>query len=215
MVGRPVAHSSLPLVPAGAKPLPPQGGAWRHEPQTIIIDFHNSLRKETEIEIVVDRRHMPGPVTMMLPRLDRSDSSQALVGWRVTKRGALADEVAEHAASLLGRLGEAVEELGEKIELTARRMRHEPAVRDEREIKLGTLEGIDRSAVYVADQQVAAPAISGIRLARGAHIPPAIAVHARDGSKPGDQFRFDVLQRRKGKVVGGSTYVLSVFEHRG
>jgi hypothetical protein len=39
-------------------------------------------------------------------------------------------------------------------------------------------------------------------------------VRAPDGAKPGDQFRFDVLQRRQGTVAGGSTYALAVFEQR-
>ena len=118
----------------------------------------------------------------------------------------------EHAASLLERLGEAVEELGEQIELAAKRILREPAIRDEREVKLRKLEGIDRSIVYVADQKAATPTISGIRIPGGGHITAAIAMRAPDGAKPGDQFRFDVLQRRKGKIVGGSTYALAVFE---
>jgi hypothetical protein len=215
MIDRHVAHRNLHLVPAGAQPIPPQGRAWRHEPQTIILDFHNALREETEIEVVIDRRHMVGPLTMMLPPLNLSDAGRALDGWRRTQAGGLPEEIAEHAASLLERFGEAVEELGEKIELAAKRLVHEPAVRDEREVKLRKLEGIDRSVVYVADQHAATPTISGIHIAGGAHITAAIAVRAPDDAKPGDQFRFDVLQRRKGKIVGGSTYVLAVFENRG
>src|SRR5262249_9110732 len=70
MIDRHVAHRNLHLVPAGAMPISPRGGAWRHEPQTVILDFHNALREETEIEIVVDRRHMVGPMMMMLSELN-------------------------------------------------------------------------------------------------------------------------------------------------
>src|SRR5262249_18912677 len=173
MIDRHVAHRNLHLVPAGARPIPPQARAWQHEPQTVILDFHNALREETEIEVVIDRRHMVGPLTMMLPRLNLSDSAGALDGWRRTQAGGLPEEIAEHAASLLERLGEAVEELGEQIELAAKRLLREPAVRDEREAKVRKLEGIDRSVVYVADRNAATPTISGIRIAGGAHITPA------------------------------------------
>ena len=211
MIDRHVAHRNLHLVPAGAQPIPPQGMAWRHEPQTIVLDFHNALREASEIEVVIDRRGMVGPLTMMLPTLRLADSARAFDGWRRTEAGGLPEEIAEHAASMIERLGEAVEELGEQIELAAKRILHEPAVRDEREVKLRKLEGIDRSILYVADDKAVTPTISGIRIAGGAHITAAITVRAPDGAKPGDQFRFDVIQRRKGKVVGGSTYVLAVF----
>jgi hypothetical protein len=214
MIDRHVAHRNLHLVPAGAMPIPPRGRAWRQEPQTVILDFHNALRKETEIEIVVDRRHMAGPMMMLLPKLKLADSNGSLDGWRRTRVGRLSDEAAEHAGHFLGRLGEAIEELGERIELTAKRILREPAVRDEREVKLRKLKGLDRSVVYVADPSSATPTISGIRLPAGGHITAAITVRAPEGAKPGDLFRFDVLQRRKGKVVGGSTYALAVYDQR-
>ncbi|MEY2417059.1 MAG: hypothetical protein QOH53_2393, partial [Ilumatobacteraceae bacterium] len=53
---------------------------------------------------------------------------------------------------------------------------------------------------------------SGIRLPAGARITAAITVRAPDGAKPGDDFRFDVLQRRNGEIVGGSTYAVAVFD---
>jgi hypothetical protein len=210
MIDRHVAHRNLHLVPAGAQPIPPQGVAWRHEPpQTIIIDFHNALREVSEIEIVVDRRGV-GPLMMMLPTLHLADS--AFDGWRRRKASRLPKEIAGHAASMLQKLGEAVENLGGQIELAAKRLLHEPAVRDDREVKLRKLEEIDRSTLYVADDKAMTPTISGIRIAGGARITAAITVRAPDGAKPGDQFRFDVVQRQKGKVVGGSTYVLGVFQ---
>jgi len=214
MSDRHVAHRNLHLVPSGARPIPPEGRSWRHEPQTVILDFHNALREETEIEIVVDRRHMMGLMTMVLPKLNLADASTAYDGWRRTGVGGLPAELAEHAASLLERLGESLEELGEQIELAAKHILREPAIRDERESRLRKSEWIDRSVIYVADQNSPTPTIAGIRIPGGGHITAAITVRAPDGAKPGDQFRFDVLQRRKGKVVGGSTYALAVFENR-
>jgi hypothetical protein len=37
---------------------------------------------------------------------------------------------------------------------------------------------------------------------------------APDKARPGDEFRLDVLQRQKGQIVGGSTYVLAVFDRQ-
>jgi hypothetical protein len=151
---------------------------------------------------------------MMLSTLRLADSTQAFDGWRGTDRGVLPEEVAEHVASFLQRLGEAVETLGEEIEQAGRRIAGDLDVQDEREVTLRKLEGIDRSVVYVADAAAATPTISGIRLPADGHITAAITVGAPDGAKPGDQFRFDVLQRRRGQVAGGSTYALAVFEQR-
>jgi hypothetical protein len=122
--------------------------------------------------------------------------------------------VAEQAGSFLGRLGEAVEAVGEQIEQVGRHLAGDLAVPDEREIPMRGLEGLDRSVVYVADAAASSPTISGIRLPAGGHTTAAITVRAPEDAKPGDQFRFDVLQRRAAKVMGGSTYVLSVFEVR-
>lgn len=209
-----VCHRNLHLVPAGATPQPPGGSAWRHTPQTVVIDFHNAQREEGEIEILVDRRGMMAPLSMMLPKLKLASAGSAIHGWRTHEVGGLPTEVAGYASSLLERLGEAVEELGEQLELSAKRLRHDPAVRDEREVKLRKLKGIDRSLVYVADNTSATPTISGIRIPAGGVITAAITVRAPDGAKPGDVFRFDVLQKRNGTIVGGSTYALAVYEGR-
>ena len=149
---------------------------------------------------------------MMLPKLDLTDPDRAMDGWRRTEPGGAPDWIAEHAASTLEWLGEAVEELGERIELAAKRLLHQPAVRDEREANLRKLEEIDRSTVYLADPAATTPTISGIRMPGGARITAVIAVRAPDDAMPGDQFRFDVIQRRKGEIVGGSTYALAVFD---
>jgi hypothetical protein len=212
MIDRHVAHRNLHLVPAGARPVPGRSESWQHEAQTIIVDFHNALREEAEIEVVVDRREMVGPLSMMLPKVGVADV--ALDGWRRTRAGALPEEIATQAASFLERLGEAIEGLGERLELAAKRILSEPAIRDEREVRLRKLEGIDRSIAYVADGNAATPAISGIRIPGGGHITAAITMSAPDKARPGDEFRFDVLQRQKGRIVGGSTYVLAVFDRR-
>ncbi len=213
MVDKHVAHRNLHLVPAGATPIqPPIAKAWKHEPQTVVLDFHNARREDAEIEIVLDRRHFAGPVTMMLPKLDLERSSSMLKGWRVHEIDGLATEIADHVGGFLGRLGEAAEELGERLELAAAIIKGEPEVRDERKLQLRRLESLDRSRIYVADSKGHTPTISGVRLPALHRITAAITIRAPDYAKPGDQFRFEVLQRQRGLIVGGSTYVISVFD---
>ncbi len=213
MIDKHVAHRNLHLVPAGAKPAqPPDTKMWKHSPQTVVLDLHNAEREDTEIDIVLDRRHFAGAVTMMLPKLKLRQPSKELDGWRVQEIDRIEATVADHAGGFLERLGEAIEELGEQLELTAARIRHEPAVRDERELRLKRLDSLDRTHIYVADAKAHTPTISGVRLPALGRLTAAITVRAPDGAKPGDQFRFDVLQRRQGRIVGGSTYVVSVFD---
>ena len=169
MIDRHVAHRNLHLVPSGAKPIPPPAGGWRHEPQTVILDFHNALREEAEIDVVVNRRDMAGPLTMMLTTLQLADSARAFDGWRVTEHGILPEEVVEHVGLFLQRLGEAIETLGDGIEQAGRRIAGDLGIQDEREMRLRKLEGIDRTVVYVADPAAVTPTISGIRLPPAAH----------------------------------------------
>jgi hypothetical protein len=62
--------------------------------------------------------------------------------------------------------------------------------------------------VYVAGDEPES-AMSGIRIPYGERVTAAINVQAPADARPGDRFRFDVLQRMDGTVVGGSTYVLA------
>ncbi|MDB5354914.1 MAG: hypothetical protein JWN24_1367 [Phycisphaerales bacterium] len=216
MIDKHVAHRNLHLVPAGAMPAPPPAAKmWKLSPQTVVLDFHNPQRQETEIDIVLDRRHFAGEVTMMLPKLELRQPGKELDGWRVQEIDRMEAMVIDHTGGFLKRLREAIEELGEKLELTRERIRHEPAMRDEREIKLRKLITLDRTRLYVADAKAASPTISGVRLPAHGRMTAAITVRAPDGAKPGERFRFDVLQRQKGRIVGGSTYVLTVFDASG
>jgi hypothetical protein len=212
MIDKHVAHRNLHVVPAGAMPAPRGENMWKHSPQTVVLDFHNAKREDTEIEIVLDRRHFAGPVTMMLPKLELREPSKQLNGWNVQHIDRVEAWIADHVGGFLHRVGEAFEELGERIELTAAHLEHAPAVRDEREIRLKKLGSLDRTVIYVADASAQTPKISGIRVGALGHLTAAMTVRVPDGAKPGDQSRFDVLQRRNGKIVGGSTYVVSVFD---
>lgn len=120
--------------------------------------------------------------------------------------------IADHIGDFFERLGEGIEELGEQLELAAARIRHEPAVRDDREIRLKKLDSLDRTRIYVADESAQAPTIKGISLPGLGRLTAAITVRAPDEAKPGDNLRFDVMQRQQGRIVGGSTYIVSVFD---
>jgi hypothetical protein len=41
-------------------------------------------------------------------------------------------------------------------------------------------------------------------------ITAAITVHVPPGAKARDRFRLDVIQRQRGRVIGGSTYIIAI-----
>jgi hypothetical protein len=54
--------------------------------------------------------------------------------------------------------------------------------------------------------------IGGVTIHPNEPVTAALTVQAPAGALPGDRFRIDVLQRRDGRIVGGSSYVLAVYE---
>ncbi|MEP7384448.1 MAG: hypothetical protein ABI910_22435, partial [Gemmatimonadota bacterium] len=210
MLDRRVAHRNLHLVAAGAMPVAPGGQAWRTEPQTVVVDFHNASRKTTDIDIVIDRTHLPGPFTMLLSKVELTGGDSQHHGWRLKQQPAAETEIGQYLGSFLGRLGEAVEEIGEQMELAAAHFLRQPAVRDDREIRLKRLDALDRTRVFVADEKTPVLRLHGVHLAAGGFITAAITFGMPPGAKPGDEFEFDVMQQHGRQVVGGSTYVVAV-----
>jgi hypothetical protein len=212
MVDRHVAHRNIHLVAAGAMPTAPGASTYRHEPETVVLDFYNVDRDDAEIEILVDRSHFPGRLSMLLPKLELKGGEKNLRGWSVRQYAGGEMDLADHVGGFLERLGEAVEELGEEIELAAARLRGLPAVRDDREILLKKLGRLDRTRVYVADDDAEILSLTGLALPSGGHATAAITFRVPPTARPGDEFEFDVIQRRGKRVVGGSTYVVAVFD---
>jgi hypothetical protein len=71
--------------------------------------------------------------------------------------------------------------------------------------------GLDRGRLLVAEQQQPHVLLRNVAIPVGSHTTAAVTVQPPPDAKPGDRFRFDIIQRRTdGTIVGGSTYVLAV-----
>jgi hypothetical protein len=211
MIDRRVVHRNLHLVAAGAKPVPPGPGTFRQEPQTILIDFHNADREAAEIEVLVDRRHFGGRLSMLLPKLDLRGGEKSLTSWRIARPSDRDVTVREHAA-FLEQIRKALANPERNADLKAASLGREPAILDDRERHLRRLGSLDPTRVFVADAKADLLSVSGIALKAGAAVTAAITLTAPESAKPGDTYEFDVIQRHRGKVVGGSTYVVAVFD---
>jgi hypothetical protein len=210
MIDRHVAHRNLHLVPAEAMPVAPGATTFRHQPGTIVVDFYNADRDEAAIELVVDRRGFPGQLSMLLPPLDHG-SQKTLVGWHV-KRYPVGETEDDRLGAVLQRLGEAMEKMGDELELAGAPLHGEAVVRHDRKSHLKKLAQLDRTQVIVADDDTKVLRLGALRLPAGGHISAAITLSVPPSAKPGDEFEFDVIQERRGVVVGGSTYVIAVFD---
>jgi hypothetical protein len=106
-----------------------------------------------------------------------------------------------------------VEHVGEAIEAAAAKMAREVMPSDVREVRIRKIAHLDRSQIFVAEKESMA-VIAGVKLAPGARITAAVTVQAPLESKPGDRFRFDIIQKSEDVIVGGSSYVFAVTKPR-
>lgn len=199
-----VAHRNLHLVLAGAKPLPPPADGFQQSPQTFLIDFHNATDRPQDVDLVFQRPQFPGELTLLMPRL----REEATRGWTVIHHDNLEARLREHLVSFLERLGEGVELIGEGIEQTAAAIGEYSLASDVRELKRRKVMTLDRTRVFVAAAGTAV--IPGVKIEPLQYITVAVTVKAPDSAKPGDRFRFDILQRSGDHIVGGSSYVMAV-----
>lgn len=221
MHDRHVAHRNLHLVAAGATPSTDGGGkTFEQEPQTVLLRFHNPYEVD-EIDVAFELSDFPGRLGVMLPKTitDRVEGSDFAEGFVVPRHDGLVDALEHRVGHWLERLGEAFEDLGEMIEdlgeavandlgdeHDGRGFNHAPK-RTHR-----ALAELDRKTAFVAEADVGEATMRGIPLRRGASFTAALSLVAPDGARPGDSYRFDVIQRRGDEIVGGSTYAFVVVD---
>jgi hypothetical protein len=206
MTDKHIVHRNVHLVAAGSRPIA-QGGPWWHEPQTSIIDFHNSGKKDAIVSIVFDREQFPGHLSVMLPKLNDLGNPQ-LSGFRVETRSTLEGVIRTAVGEWLEQAGRALERIGERLESDPA----EVVVGNRRERKLRRLERLDRDHVLIAENTVGKPVMTGVHIPAGGYITAAFTVQAPAAAVPGERFRIDVLQRVGERLVGGSTYVIAVMK---
>lgn len=199
-----VAHRNLHLVAAGARPEPPPGTGYVHQPQTFLIDFHNPGARPAAMDLAFQRPHFPGDLSLLLPKLH----AHATVGWTILNEDKVEIDLRSHLGAFLARVGEGVERIGEAIEEVATAIGGQQMASDPHTLRCRKVAMLDRSRVFIA--ATGSPTIRGVTLAPGGHITAAVTVVAPPSACPGDRFRFDILQRNGDELVGGSTYILEV-----
>jgi hypothetical protein len=89
-----------------------------------------------------------------------------------------------------------------------RRRRPPAASRERWNARVG---GLDYGVLLVAEPKRRDTVLRGVAVKMGSHTTAAVTVQPPAYAKPGDRFRFDIIQRRAdGTIAGGSTYVLAV-----
>ena len=71
---------------------------------------------------------------------------------------------------------------------------------------------MDWSRVYRADLAASVPTIAGVPIPSRGFITAVVHLRAPRDAKPGDHYRFNIVQRTMGRIVGGSTYIYTVVE---
>jgi hypothetical protein len=209
-----VAQRNLHLVTSGSKPAPPPSRyPFFHPPATFLINFNNAEREARTVDLVFQRPNFSGHMSVMLPKLDISANSQAVQGFDVMQHSKLETAIATHLGHWLGDIGEVMEEAGEAIEATAAKMARDVLPSEIEEVKKHNIARLDRSRVYVA-KDTPVCTVGGVRLPAGGHITAAVTVQAPPESKPGDRFRFDIIQQSGNRIIGGSSYVFAVTKPR-
>jgi len=203
-----VAHRNLHLVAAGATPIA-EGGAYNQEPQTFMVDVHNAGER-AKVELLFDRRDFPGELTLMLPPKIVDRVGDSLAGFELHERHDLFKHVHERLAEWLERVGEAIENVGEMVEREVELAEEEEDVRGQRTLR--RLAELDHRRVLVLPAGTEPGVIKGLELKAMSSFTAAITLQAPAEAVPGDRFRFDVIQRRSEGIVGGSSYVVAVYE---
>ncbi|MFD9207092.1 hypothetical protein ACFVZM_12520 [Streptomyces sioyaensis] len=205
-----ICWRNLHLVTAGAKPV--EGGQYRHDPVTFLIDFHNAQRRDTVVDLVVDRSHFPGQVSMMLPKLSLENRETACQGFAMQEHRRTDGAVGKLFGKLLVEAGELMEAFGGYFERSADPLARINEYESHRRRRLSKLVTLDTSRIYVADAAATTPSITGVRIPAGGAVTAAITVQAPPPSRPGDRYTLDVIQRLRhdGALVGGSSYVIAV-----
>jgi hypothetical protein len=202
-----IAHRNVHLVPIGSTP-GTEPGTLRFYPQTMLLDFHNASPNRAVVDLVFDRAHFPGELALTLPKkIEFADPIHAVSDFTVVSRDAFREFFHEEVGRWFERVGELLERFGE-------RLAGEPSDDLPESRRSKRLASLDRSRIYHAEAGLAAPTIRGAVLPAAGMFTIGITVHVPPGSKPGDSYRLDVIQRDAATIKGGSSYVIAVAKPR-
>ncbi|MGD3109365.1 hypothetical protein [Streptomyces sp. YGL11-2] len=206
-----ICWRNLHLVTAGAQPL--LGGEnYEQDPVTFLADLHNAQQRDTTVDLVVDKTHFPGTVSLMLPKLSLVSPEAACRGFAVEEHNRSDGLARRLFGKLLTQVGDLIEEFGQYFEKSADPLAQINRYETHRRRRLSKLVALDTSRIYLADASASTPYVTGLRIPAGGTITVAITVQAPPSSRPGDRYALDVLQRltQTGTLIGGSSYVIAV-----
>jgi len=203
-----VVHRNLHLVAAAATPTA-GNGSFSQSPKTIALDFHNATGEQRTVDLVFERGSFPGHIGVMLSKLDHDVS---LKGFELIEHEGFDSVLRSQLSHWLERAGEWIEELGEEIERLADRLQREYLPPDDLELQRRKLEDLDRNRIYAADASAKEPALSDVRIPAGSAVTAIVNLRAPKDARPGDHYRFNIVQRDRDRVIGGSTYVYAIVE---
>ncbi|HEY1354338.1 MAG TPA: hypothetical protein VGF67_32415 [Ktedonobacteraceae bacterium] len=197
-----VAPRTTHLVALGATP----GTAKAATARTLVIDFHNPGEKTVKADLVFDRAHFPGQLSL-LPRLpELAHPEQTLAGFQQVNMSVFEQGVCRAQSEWSARLGEQLERAGEWLEReTGEDEREEPPRR-----RLRKLARLDRKHIFLANADERTPSIKDVLIAPHGVITAAVTIQTPPDARPEDRFRLDIVQRHGARIAGGSTYIIVI-----
>jgi len=206
MTDKHVAHRNTHLVALGAEPLIRRGSGF------ITINFNNASDELGAYDLIFDRSNFPGRVALLLPKLaDLSPTASALTGFRLASRDELLIDVERALGGWIERLGEFLERLGERIAGDPAPGAHlSPGAIEARRRRRHALELLDRAHVLIADAGTEPAVVSGVQIRPRDMVTGAFAIEAPPSAVRLDRYRLDVVQKRAGRILGGSSYVVAI-----
>ena len=208
MIDKHVAQRNLHLVAVGSRPSSDNMGNYS-APQTFYLDFHNAGKKDAAFDLVFDKNHFAGKISVMLPKLKFADDKLQMEGFEVIKENNLDKDYKKHIGKWLKKLGELTEELGEGIERAGARMTGDILINDVKHAHIRKLKNINTTVHYVGSGNKV-PRINNVIIPSGKFITAVITIHVPKDVQPGDSYRMDVLLKRKTELIGGSTYIIAI-----
>jgi hypothetical protein len=205
MTDKHVAHRNLHLVALGTKPL------IKKLPGFMILNFHNPHKEAGAFDLTFDRRHFPGEISLLLPKIaGLAPGAQKLEGFRLQKPEVPLETLRHEISALTGRM-EPVALLGKKIEVHQLPrdawLKRLATQREQRRIQI---EKIDLSQVLAAGAGNHAARISGVHIEAGGTVTAVFGLKPPQGAQKNQRYRLDVIQHQGKRILGGSSYVIAM-----
>lgn len=182
------------------------GANGGYAPQTVVVDLHNPRPEPAVVELGIDRSRFPGHLSLMVSPLEHAGGSRIEGLCRTPRHHAPAGIVAHLEAWLAG-LGEEVERFGRRAAAWAVEGFDPREAR--RAAMLDKLCTVDPSHVLVVEDPAHA-AIGAVHLGPHGRATCAVTLAVPESARPGDTYRFDLVQRSGGRILGGGTYLVAV-----